>query len=150
MAGSICHPYCTEMSFVTYSSACLTSLHQQLFIDTLTSLHQQLFISTLTSSHLCTVCTHLIHLYICKSSVQELLPTNVFFHMYSEQKRLDSPPFMMGPCPNHIVFAWMVQVPCTNKPKPLKLHFDITATVTHFRIMIFTHLCCESLAQMHI
>ena len=57
---------------------------------------------------------------------------------------------VMGPYPNHIVFVWMVQVPCTNKLKPLKLRFDITATVTHFRIMIFTHLCCESLARMHI
>ena len=138
------------MSFVTYSSACLTSLHQQLFIDTLTSLHQQLFINALTSLHLCTVCTHLIHLHIRKSSVQVLLSTNVFFHMYSEQRRPDSTPFMMGLCPNHIVFARMVQFSCTNEPKPLKLQFDITATVTHFGIMIFTCLCCESLAWMHI
>ena len=57
---------------------------------------------------------------------------------------------MMGPCPNHIVFVQMVQVPCTNESKPLKLPFDITATVTHFKIMIFTYLGCESLAQMHI
>ena len=57
---------------------------------------------------------------------------------------------VMGPCPNHIVFVWMVQVPCTNERKPLKLCFDITATVTHFGIMIFACLCCESFAQMHI
>ena len=54
---------------------------------------------------------------------------------------------VMGLCLNHIVFVQMVQVPCTNE---LKLYFDITGTVTHFRIMIFTHLCCESLAQMRI
>ena len=70
--------------------------------------------------------------------------------MYSQQKRPDSPPFMMDPCPNHIVFAQMIQVLCTNEPKPLKLRFDITATVTHFRIMIFAGLCCKCLTQMHI
>ena len=76
-AGSIHHPYCTEMSFVTYSSGHLTSLHQRLFIDVLISLHQQLFINALTSLHLCTVCTHLIHLCVHKSSIQALLSTNV-------------------------------------------------------------------------
>ena len=52
---------------------------------------------------------------------------------------------MMGPRPNHIVFVWMVQVHYTNDLKPLELQFDITATVRHFRIMIFAHLAVRVL-----
>ena len=57
---------------------------------------------------------------------------------------------MMGPSSLSYCFARLVQVPCTNKPKLLMLHFQCFCycyTIHNFGIIIFACLCCESLTQ---